>query len=266
MPIAGRIWRMARPEISGAELPYAKAFTVGTFKPEELPDAILKKATPDGRCSGCGRPLPAMRQVPPTVLEWEPGRDLVGDFTVAIGHAVLARRSIAETLAHQICGATVLEIETTSTAGVATERCAGARRVGLTQPAPQLAELRATALVAFDESRSTVVRERCDVCERTADRLDGHERWESTWNPETSLMEYKHHPRVPNGGLVIHGSELGGAEIFKLKKSWGGPANYTLCTDSVKEFIGRSGWTNLTFQEVGEIVGEDPDPAPALKL
>ena len=59
-----------------------------------------------------------------------------------------------------------------------------------------------------------------------------------------------HIPRSRGEGLFVRRAELGDADIFRIRE-FPGPI---YCTDRVKDFIEASGFTNVDFLEVGDVV------------
>lgn len=73
--------------------------------------------------------------------------------------------------------------------------------------------------------------------------------WIKDYIGEETLFGTKHTPRELGKGIFIDKRELGGYDFFRIEKS-----TFLLCTENVKEYIEKRGFSNVLFLEVGDII------------
>jgi len=177
------------------------------------------------------------QRVRPLIIEWEPGSDVVGDFSWAgFGSEIVVTLIAGERLAERFAGfelSPVNMIPGESTSG-------GAPRVSLPYKGPPVRDLFVTASVPFDPVRSTFDADGTPV---------GVERYELSVDRRTRKAEWRHVARVPGRGVFVRRRDIEGLDIFKVRG-----LNWNFCTDRVRDFVRESGFTNVDFREVGEIV------------
>jgi hypothetical protein len=124
-------------------------------------------------------------------------------------------------------------------------------RVWLPYEGPPLFDFWVTAWAHVDMGLSTVrlVKE-CTVCGRKVHEVSGIEGRRSTWDPELKALVETHYSRVPGQGVFVRRNELRGADIFHIYELPG----FIMCTEPVKEFIQKEGFTNVRFDEMGDVV------------
>ena len=77
----------------------------------------------------------------------------------------------------------------------------------------------------------------------------GVEREDATWNVKRGELVKKRVPRSLGQGIYVSKGDLKGADIFRVHEF---PA-WIFCTNRVKGFIEREGFTNVVFFEMGEL-------------
>lgn len=73
----------------------------------------------------------------------------------------------------------------------------------------------------------------------------GAEEFDDRYDPERRELEVVRLPRVPNAGIYVARSDLGGADIFRVRQC---PA-WVLCTDAVRDVIREARFSNVDFLE-----------------
>ena len=73
--------------------------------------------------------------------------------------------------------------------------------------------------------------------------------WIKDYIGEETLFGTKHTPRELGKGIFIDKRELGDYDFFRIEKS-----TFLLCTENVKEYIEKRGFSNVVFLEVGDII------------
>jgi hypothetical protein len=81
-----------------------------------------------------------------------------------------------------------------------------------------------------------------------ASALDGVEKWEATWDKEQGKLIKTHFPRRDGLGLYVRETDLGGADVFRIRQFPGG----IFCTAPVRQLIEKNGFTNVAFLEMGD--------------
>lgn len=217
---------------------FARAARLGTWYPYPGP----------GVCPECGSARQA--RVPPLVLEWLPGSDVVGDFTWPGGDVVVIQR-VMEAL-QTFRGFDFKPVEIWDNP----KRLRPSRttrrtkpRVGLPYKGPPLYELWVTAWLHADAERSSLRLERvCKTCGSNFYRLEGAEARTHRYDPVTRELSERHIARTPGKGIYVAHAALGDVDIFRVVET---PA-WVLCTEVVREAIEARGFTNISFLEIGE--------------
>ena len=73
--------------------------------------------------------------------------------------------------------------------------------------------------------------------------------WIKDYIGEETLFGTKHTPRELGKGIFIDKRELGDFDFFRIEKS-----TFLLCTENVKEYIEKRGFSNVVFLEVGDVI------------
>ena len=122
-------------------------------------------------------------------------------------------------------------------------------RVWLPYEGPPLQEMWVTTWVHMDrEGSSAELERRCGTCGTEFWELYGVERWDSHLDRERMELVRTHSDRLPGAGVFVLESDLAGADIFRIHEF---PAR-VFCTDPVREFVEKEGFTNVSFLEMGE--------------
>lgn len=220
---------------------FASAVTRGTF-------VDLK-----GVCPGCG--APKQRRIQPLIMEWEPESDLIGDFVwLSWGSDVAVVHRAMVALGDRFRGFEPGRVEMVQDPRLKRPTRVTKRtkpRVWLPYEGPSLFDFWVTAWAHADMGMSTVrlVKE-CNVCGRRVHGVSGIERRRSTWDPESKDLVETRYPRVPGQGVFVRRNELRGADIFHIYELPG----FIMCTEPVKEFIEKEGFTAVRFDEMGDVV------------
>jgi hypothetical protein len=202
------------------------------------------------RVGGSWQPGEPYERRGPIVIEWEPDSDVVGDFTwPGLGSDLLIADRVARALANRgIGGFELREVEMFESAKVAqmSRRRSKRPRVRLPYTGPKLWDLWVTAWTHADMERTTVTtHQRADGT--TDYELSGIPRRESTWDQENGVMHKWMIPRVEGQGLFV--PPIDG--IFRVFEFPG----CILCTDNVKCLIEEHRFTNVSFWEMGDVLG-----------
>lgn len=184
-------------------------------------------------------------------MEWEPGSDLVGDFTwPGFDSEVVVTEAVGRALRERFTGFELGAVEMIDSH----KRQAGprgARRVRLPYEGPKLFEIWITRWVHLDASASTArLLATCGTCGTARYALTGAEREEISWDPERRQLVTIPVPRDPGGGLYVHDRELEQDSFFRIHEfpSW------VFCTDDVRGFVLTKGFNNVTFMEMGYLL------------
>ena len=73
--------------------------------------------------------------------------------------------------------------------------------------------------------------------------------WIKDYIGEETLFGTKHTTRELGKGIFIDKRELGDFDFFRIEKS-----TFLLCTENVKEYIEKRGFSNVVFLEVGDVI------------
>jgi hypothetical protein len=125
----------------------------------------------------------------------------------------------------------------------------GQPRVSLPYEGPALYELWTTAWVSADLERSTMrLERRCGTCGTEFWKVDGVERWDSTFDREKRQLVRTRAGLDGKSGIYVPRAKFGGADIFRVTQFPG----WVFCWDGVRNFIRERGFTNVEFLEMGE--------------
>lgn len=179
------------------------------------------------------------------LIEWEPGSDVVGDFTwpgLDTDLIVTDRVGIA---LRDIPGFELRCVMMQENTGAAKRR-SKKPRVQLPYQGPPLWDFWVSAWIAMNREHSAVneiVRDdgSCDF------KILGAQRQESGWNLERMEHVSVLHPRVEGQGVFVPSTQ----GVFRVEEF---PA-WIFCTDDVKMRIEECGLTNVSFLEMGEVLG-----------
>jgi len=229
------LWRLSEPH----ETTYASC---GMYShPREL-----KK--PD--CARCDRGGIYESFPKPMILVWEPGSDVVGDFSFT-GGRVAVKRTVFDALAQTFSGIVAEPIEMDQEPKLKRPKRVTKRtqpRIWLPYEGPPLVEMWIERMFPYMPSTTVVVYDHCEDCGRGLRDIVGLEDVDSHWIGET--MELIRTPRVPGQGVFVREADLGGVKIFRIEEF----TRVILCTNEVKAFIEERGFTNVEFLEYGNVV------------
>jgi hypothetical protein len=189
----------------------------------------------------------------PLVFEWDPGSDVIGDFTWPDGTRVAVKRHVFEALASKFSGIHAEPVEMVQDPKLKRPKRPNKRtktRVWLPYTGPELVELWPDRSVPYLPETTTEVSRQCKKCGNEPIQLSGIElKWHDYDATERKLVPART-PRTPGRGVFVSASEVGSTPIFRLPKV-PGPI---LCTDEVRSFIEREGFTNVEFREYGDVL------------
>jgi len=208
---------------------------------------MLKKP----ECARCDRGAIYEEFPKPLILSWEPGSDVIGDFSWPPGR-VAVKRSVFDALAAVFTGIAAEPLEMDQDPKLKRPKRPTKRtkpRVWLPYEGPPLVELWVERTVPYLPSTTIVVPYHCDDCGRAMSRIGGTEQVDSHWIEEKAELIPYRIPRVPGQGVFVREADLGGVSIFRLEQF-----AHVLCTDEVKAFIEERGFTNVEFLEYGNVV------------
>lgn len=188
-------------------------------------------------------------------LEWEPGSDMVGDFSWFFGQLVVTEWVVVA-LSDRFTGFSFFPIQMHQDSKLKRPSRVTKHthpRVWLPYDGPELSELWVTCWVHCDLERSSVrlTREVAGIIADTPGyHADGVERVESWYDREQAELRYRRTPRQSGKGLLIPDAALDGADIFRAFEQPGA----ILCTERVREFILEQHFSNIDFLEYGDTV------------
>ena len=179
------------------------------------------------------------------MMVWEPGSDVVGDFTwPGFDSEVVATDTVLEVL-DQFEGFEPGPLEIVEDPD-APKR---GKRVQLPYEGPPLHELWVTTVVGMDRGRSSAELEHaCLECGAERWELYGVERWDSHFDQDLKRLVRFKTDRLPDAGIYVSEADLAGAGIFRVEEF----AAWVFCTDPVRELIEKEGFSNVSFLEMGE--------------
>lgn len=198
---------------------FAQASRLGTWYPESGP----------GICAECG--VSTQKRVAPLIIEWEPGSDLVGDFTwPGVGDEIVVKQRVREVLEARFRGLAFFPVEMYQHPKLKRPDKANKRskpRVWLPYEGPTLWDLQTSVTCGIDLQRSSVSIERqCQTCRRVIFRF----------------------PRWQDRSLVIDPTTWNGEDVFRIRE-----LPVLVVTEEVKHLIEGESFTNVRFWLVGEI-------------
>lgn len=230
-----RIFRFSDPLDPG----FAQAGRLGTWYPDPSP----------GVCPECG--ASRQKRVPPLIIEWLPGSDVVGDFVWPGGEVVVSER-VRTALEARFYGFEFKRVEMWQDPSLKPPRRTTKRikpRVWLPYERPPLYDLWITTWTHADLEHSSLrLINDCPVCGYRAYVVEGIEERKSRWEPTQKDLVDIHTPRGQGQGIYLHQKDLQGADIFRLHEL----PKWILCTERVKVLIEEKRLTNVSFLEVGE--------------
>lgn len=232
-----KIWRLMHQ----FEAPFAEA---GLRSP-------LEEIIP-AECDRCSRGADYARPTP-LVFEWEPGSDLIGDFTWPDGARVAVKGPVYEALAQRFRGIHAEPVEMVQDPKLKRPKRPTKRtkpRVWLPYVGPELVELWPERTVPFLPHTTLDIHLRCEDCGRELPNISGFEYKAHKWNPKLMDLVPDLQPRIPGQGLFVAATEIGDTPIFRVEEF----TEMILCTDEVKTFIQEKGFTNVDFWEYGDVV------------
>lgn len=165
------------------------------------------------------------RRVPPLIIEWEPGSDLIGDFAWGgFNSEIVVRRDVADTLSQNLSGFDIEPIETTNPMKLETDEAAA-------RPGKKAKMVSASTAVAL-----------CEMWVEVKTPLD-HAASGVQMEKECQTCGFKFY-KPERRGLVLKGVLQ--HDFFHLEEypSW------IFCSRKAKEFIGQHGYSNVTFRDV----------------
>src|SRR5712692_5180627 len=208
---------------------YAAASSRGTWSPSPGP----------GICPECTDSR--QERVPPLLLMWEPGSDVIGDFTwPSLDSDVVVSDGVRRALEPEFCCMAFYSVEMLQPR--ARPRPVGSQqrtkpRVQVPYSGPPLWDMKPTAWCGVDQDASGVrLTSECSTCGRLF------------WEPGYMV-----------NGIVVDGRTWQGADIFRLDAY----PSRSFCTERVKSFVEGHGFTNVAFALCGEIGDAETATGPA---
>jgi hypothetical protein len=231
-----KIWNMIDPQ----DQRFAQAWLRGPWVPENSP----------GLCQECGSSQQVRGQ--PMGMEWEEGTALIGDFVWPSGFDLAIQETVFDRLLQQFHGfekglITMYQDPKLKKPTRITKRTKP--RIWLPYDGPVLFDLWITKIVPMHPNTTAVLVKACHTCGMKKYRLKGVEIWKHKYDKSLRKRIEVHQERVPEQGLFVSKIDLGDADIFRVANF-----RYILCTDRVKEFIEREGFSNVKFLEYGEVL------------
>jgi len=185
------------------------------------------------KCRVCGRSI--SEDVDRLTAWWEEGRHCVGDFTFAIGH-LIATRMVCDELRERFRGFRACPVDvrgalirdTTPTDSLPSEAM------------PDLCWLKVTAEAPLLPQSTVVVDYSCPACDFV--------QYRQFIGIETKNSR-RHVARTPGKGFFFSRDALGDSDIFRPRFT-----GFELCTQRVKDYVEKRGFSNIEFLNVGELV------------
>ena len=196
---------------------YAQACRLGTWEPD------------DGQtlCPECG--IPQVTRVRPLIIEWEPGSDLVGDFTFpGLLDDIIVSDRVRSRLHGIVKGAefssVIVREEKKSKRGISKSKEIALTTNSSTEP---LWDMFVTGWCHLNVKASHLVLEKeCKTCH----------------------FRFFRPPKAPQK-LVLDGAEWHGENVFKCFEF---PA-WVFCLEDIRSVILEEEFTNVTFKRIGEL-------------
>lgn len=189
------------------------------------------------------------RRVRPLIIEWEPGSDVIGDFTwPGFDSDIVVNDRVAEVLTGaKVPGFDLGSVQMQENCE-ADKRRSKKPRVQLPYSGPSLWDLWVTAWTIADRARSTI-----DQVTRPNGsvglELRGVQHLDASWDQQRMALVKKMYPRVKGQGLFV--PPIRG--IFRVEEF---PA-WVFCTDEVKDLIEQYNFTNISFLEMGDVLSAE---------
>lgn len=208
----------------------------------------------EGLCPECTSPPKSVR-LPGLTIAWQPGANVVGDFSWSIGGGwILLKQHVLEGLAAEFSGFDGIPVTMVQNPKLKPPTRPNRRtppRVWLPYTGEPLCELWVTTYIHMDPKRSTaeLVRQ-CQICGYTQYELHGVERTISRWDRTHMDLVFTHLDRKAGQGLYVQAADLRNAAVFRVHEISG----WTFCLDVVKQFIEQRGYTNIAFEEYGDTI------------
>ena len=237
--------RRVQRELCGFEAPrlWLRA-RMGRVKLWRLAEPFDDRFARAGRVGGTWQEGEYQERRRPLLIEWEPGSDVVGDFTwpgtdtdiVVSDRVGVALRDAG------VQGFELKPVEMQEQSDAAKRR-SRMPRVQVPYSGVTLWDLWVGSWVRADRKRSTIEeRQRPDGAIEL--ELTGVQRRESTWNQTTAQLARIAINRSPGQGLFVSQAR----EVFRVMEFPG----WVLCTDDVKRLVETNAFTNVAFFEMGE--------------
>ncbi len=200
--------------LSPRDYNYAQFGIRGTWTPSKS----------EGLCPECTRS--SQIRVPPLIIEWEPGSDLIGDFIWSgISFELVSKQFVALELKKHFSGFDIKEIKMFQDNRLKMPKATREgtqKRIYLPYEGPTLSELWVDSWFPLDEAKSNVKLEKtCSTC------------------------GYRYY--IPKrSGLVLDHNYSTTYDIFRIAQFPG----WIFCTEKVKEYIEARKYTNIIFINV----------------
>jgi hypothetical protein len=183
-------------------------------------------------CSECG--ASRQKRVPPLVLAWEPGSNVIGDFAwLGADDELVVTQSVRDALEGRFREFEFRAIEMWQDPKLKPPQRITKRtspRIWLPYDGPPLWDVWVTAWCSLDLPRSGITFEKeCLTCGRKI---------------------YKKKP-FEERFLVLDTATWGKEDVFHIYEY----PRWIFCTEQVKKFVEEAGYTNVSFLEDGEIPG-----------
>lgn len=213
-----RVFRFQNP----LDTRFAQAGRLGTWYPEPASKV----------CPECG--ASRQRRVPPLVIEWLPGSDVIGDFAWP-GGEVVVRQRVREVFEKSFYGFGLRAVEVRESINVE----------------PPMYELWATTQVPADSERSAIYLSKvCSTCGIEFYEVAGTEVRKRQWDTTKKQLVEVHTPLEEGKGIYVRREDLQGADSFHLREF----PQWIFCTEPVKALVEAEQFTNVSFLEMGVVV------------
>jgi hypothetical protein len=123
-------------------------------------------------------------------------------------------------------------------------------RVWLPYIGPELVELWVEHVVPYLPATTLELVRRCKVCGRESRNIVGVEVKAHLYDQSKGELVPDLHPRRQGQGVFVADSNVNNNPIFRLEEF----TKAIFCTDEVRLFIKRQGFSNVDFLEYGDIV------------
>ncbi|MEZ4711501.1 MAG: hypothetical protein R3A44_30185 [Caldilineaceae bacterium] len=198
-------------------------------------------------CPNCNSS--GQKRIPPLIIEWQEGSDVIGDFTwTELSQHAIATSRVFEQLQKKFGNFIAGPVEMVEKHQKSKLQ---SKQPGVLLPyrGPQLFEIWISDFVSIDMIRSNVVlKQQCDTCGRITYQIEGVELHKHQWNKDLKRLEDVHESRQQGKGLYIEEHLLLRKDIFRIHEF----PDWLLCTNAVKDFIDSERYSNVGFLEYGE--------------